>query len=63
MNVQFYIGKFDEATWQLFAYLGITTPAETELLGLHIDSALKKSCKFPKGVFNKVISLITKPLA
>jgi len=24
MNVTFYVGKFDEATWQLFAALGLT---------------------------------------
>ena len=24
MNVMWYVGKFDEATWQLFALLGIT---------------------------------------
>lgn len=24
MNVAFYVGKFDEATWQLFAALGLT---------------------------------------
>jgi acyl-CoA thioester hydrolase len=24
MNVMFYVGKFDEATWQLFAALGLT---------------------------------------
>jgi len=24
MNVQFYVGKFDEATWQLFHALGLT---------------------------------------
>ncbi len=23
MNVQYYVGKFDEATWQLFAFLGM----------------------------------------
>ncbi len=25
MNVKFYVEKFDEATWNLFAYLGITS--------------------------------------
>ncbi|HET7639657.1 MAG TPA: thioesterase family protein, partial [Ktedonobacteraceae bacterium] len=24
MNVMWYVGKFDEATWQLFAVLGMT---------------------------------------
>jgi acyl-CoA thioester hydrolase len=24
MNVMWYVGKFDEATWQLFAHLGVT---------------------------------------
>ena len=24
MNVMFYVGKFDEATWHLFAALGLT---------------------------------------
>jgi len=24
MNVMWYVGKFDEATWQLFAFLGLT---------------------------------------
>ena len=115
MNVQFYVAKFDEATWQLFAYLGITTPymksnnrgmvaleqnikykrelisgdaifikskiiqieekkirfihemynmdkneiaAETELLGMHIDTSIRKSCKFPEDVFQKAKSFI-----
>ena len=25
MNVMWYVGKFDEATWNLFALLGVTT--------------------------------------
>ena len=25
MNVMWYVGKFDEATWNLFATLGVTT--------------------------------------
>ena len=24
MNVMWYVGKFDEATWQLFSHLGLT---------------------------------------
>ena len=26
MNVMWYVGKFDEATWNLFAALGLTRP-------------------------------------
>jgi len=26
MNVMWYVGKFDEATWNLFAQMGVTTP-------------------------------------
>ena len=26
MNVMWYVGKFDEATWNLFASIGITPP-------------------------------------
>ena len=27
MNVMWYVGKFDEATWNLFAALGVTAPS------------------------------------
>lgn len=107
MNVQWYTGKFDEATWHLFAYLGMTNQyiqdnnkgmaaleqttkykaevmagdllyiktallevgaktlrfmhtmydasshqevSTSELLGVHLDRGLRKSCEFPDAV-------------
>jgi acyl-CoA thioester hydrolase len=35
MNVAFYVAKFDEATWQLFAALGLTRPRfDAERVGM-----------------------------
>lgn len=33
MNVMWYVGKFDEATWQLFALLGMTSESLRERQG------------------------------
>jgi acyl-CoA thioester hydrolase len=107
MNVMWYTGKFDEATWNMFAMLGITptflrenargmaaveqktnylrelhpgdiitirtrllqlegkkirfihemlngetgeVAATTELMGLHLDTDIRKSCPFPDDI-------------
>ncbi|MFZ3065960.1 MAG: thioesterase family protein [Nitrospirota bacterium] len=114
MNVQWYASKFDEATWQLFSAIGITSEyireqnkgmaaleqitkyksevrsgellvvkskvietskktikflhimynveskqevANTELVGIHIDMKIRKSCPLPAGVVEKCSEL------
>jgi acyl-CoA thioester hydrolase len=42
MNVMFYVGKFDEATWEVAAL--------TILTALHLDAAARKACAFPAAV-------------
>tara|TARA_B100000676_G_C18084281_1_gene853717 strand:+ start:3981 stop:4400 length:420 start_codon:yes stop_codon:yes gene_type:complete len=116
MNVQWYASKFDEATWHLFAAVGLTNHymsesgngmvaleqnnkyiaelmagqllvvrtrvvdvrektlrflhtmynaerdsevATAELLGLHIDRSLRKSCPLPDTVRARAAELIT----
>jgi acyl-CoA thioester hydrolase len=113
MNVMWYVGKFDEATWAFFATLGLTpsglrasdrgmvaveqtiaykrellagdvlsiysealeikdkslrfrhemrnqetgeTAATTELVGVHIDTKLRKACPIPHAVREKVLA-------
>lgn len=115
MNVMWYVGKFDEATWHLFATFGLTPSflrekgrgmaavqqnitykrelragdvvsirsgvleikektirffhemrndetgeiaATTELTGVHMDTARRKSCPFPEQVFERASALI-----
>lgn len=54
MNVMWYVGKFDEATWNLFAQLGVTSAYLREnsravcvLTAVHMDSKARKSTAFP----------------
>ncbi len=57
MNVMWYVSKFDEATWHVFASLGLTPSflrqhdrgiAVTALTAVHMDLKTRKSCAFPK---------------
>ena len=118
MNVMWYVGKFDEATWQLFRVVGLTpaalrasgrgmaavdqhisyrrellagstvsiesavrevhrkrivfehtmhddesgdVAATTTLIGVHIDSRLRKSCEFPAEILEAARRLIALP--
>jgi acyl-CoA thioester hydrolase len=62
MNVMWYVGKFDEATWNLFATLGVTTAFLKEhrrvLTGVHIDAQTRKSCPFPAQIVERGRSLV-----
>ena len=40
MNVMWHVGKFDEATWNLFAAVCVIT-------AVHMDSKTRKSTAFP----------------
>ena len=43
MNVMWYVGKFDEATWNLFLQVGITPAYLREQARTHA----RKACAFP----------------
>jgi acyl-CoA thioester hydrolase len=115
MNVMWYVGKFDEATWNLFAEAGITrtylrdnqrgmagvqqnitykrelyagdvvgvrsavlevrekvvrlrheminletseTAAITELTGVYMDTATRKSCPFPDAILERLRGMV-----
>jgi acyl-CoA thioester hydrolase len=62
MNVMWYVGKFDEATWQLFSALGITGTylRETES-GL---AAVQQSLTYKKELFaGSVIDIFSQVLS
>ena len=42
MNIMWYVGKFDEANWNLFARLGLT----------HMDRQARKSAPFEDAIRN-----------
>ncbi len=48
MNVQFYVGKFDQATWNLFSLLGLTSSymkeSNTGLVALEQNLKYLKEC-------------------
>ena len=48
MNVMWYVGKFDEATWNLFAQTGEVS-AICVLTAVHMDSQARKSTAFPSA--------------
>ena len=39
MNVMWYVGKFDEATWQMFAQMGLTPPISMPTMAVWLPSA------------------------
>ena len=51
MNVMWYVSKFDEATWNLFSELGVTSDFLREqnraMAAVHMDSKARKSTTFP----------------
>ena len=49
MNVKFYVEKFDEATWNLFAYLGLSSNYLRENKKGMV--ALEQNIKYQKEVF------------
>jgi acyl-CoA thioester hydrolase len=62
MNVMWYVGKFDEATWQLFNALGITATylRETES-GL---AAVQQNLTYKKELFaGSVIDIVSQVLS
>jgi acyl-CoA thioesterase FadM len=54
MNVKWYVGKFDEATWQFFNAL----VARTTLKGVYLDTVARKSCAFPDSIATKAVSML-----
>jgi len=51
MNVQWYVGKFDEATWQLLGLLGLTTArfAEDGFGMAAVDQRVQYRCELRAG--------------
>lgn len=62
MNVMWYVGKFDEATWQLFAAIGITGTylRETES-GL---AAVQQNLTYKKELFaGSIVDIVSKVIS
>jgi acyl-CoA thioesterase FadM len=58
MNVMWYVGKFDEATWNLFAAMGGEISAICVLTGVSIDAQTRKSCPFPQDLLERAQALV-----
>jgi acyl-CoA thioester hydrolase len=71
MNVMWNVGKFDEATWNLFAAMGVTAAFLRErnvetgelaaycmLTGVHIDAGARKACPFPQEILARGQTLV-----
>ena len=68
MNVMWYVGKFDEGTWNLFSSIGLTAPflrtqgrgmaAVCVLTAVHIDTATRRSCALPGEVIERARALV-----
>jgi acyl-CoA thioester hydrolase len=68
MNVMWYVGKFDEATWQLFAGLGITAAFMREnqrgMAGVEQHITYKKEL-YPGdvvGIYSRVLEVKQKSI-
>jgi acyl-CoA thioesterase FadM len=56
MNVMWYVGKFDEATWIFFARIlaGDVLVAVTTFTGVHLDTQLRKGVTLPPEIRRRV---------
>lgn len=68
MNVMYYVGKFDEATWQLFGALGITgthlRETESGLAAVQQNLSYKKELFAGSviDIFSRVVSIRDKTI-
>ena len=60
MNVMWYVGKFDEATWQFFAQIGLTPEFMRRhrrgMTAVYLDTETRKASAFPAAVKERAVA-------
>src|SRR6476660_1312582 len=70
MNVMWYTGKFDEASWSLLSRLGLTqhrlrqmerAMAVVDLTGVHMNALTRRATEFPDFIYQELEQLSVIP--